>query len=419
MTAPASGQPPASGPAPAPASGQAPPPASGRAVPSGRAVRVALIGANGHGLHHRRQVASLGPVAELVALCDVLPVTDVPEGVPVFTDVAEMLKAAEPELVIVCTPPRTHLPFALSALESGADVLLEKPPVLNLAEHDLLSEAIERTDRVVQVGFQGLGSSRLPELQAFSQAQAPCDISIVGSWQRDDVYWSRSPWAGRLPLDGALRNPFAHYTMQALAISTSEPVRLEVAWCRVRDIEVDDTATLRLTLADGSRVLIAVTLAGEDLIDGEMSVGGRRHNFRDLVDIPLLLNLIDYRLSRSGNLPGNARSDSAFQRALPGKFPDLEGSLEGGLEGGFGGRLLAPLSATRGFTAIVDALGGMPLPGRLDEAYFETAGPVRTLRGVNAVLRRCAQEFALLSELPGEIGAGWTATSTGGVATIG
>ncbi|HZM76605.1 MAG TPA: Gfo/Idh/MocA family oxidoreductase [Candidatus Limnocylindrales bacterium] len=341
------------------------------------ATRIALIGANGHGLHHRRHIGSLGSLVELVGLCDVLPVTDVPTGAQVFTDVAEMLKMTEPEVVIVCTPPRTHVPFALSALESGADVLLEKPPVLDLTEHDLLQKAVARTDRVVQVGFQGLGSSQLPELRTLARTHKPCDISIIGSWQRDDVYWSRSPWAGHLPVDGALRNPFAHYTMQALAIAGSDPIRMEVAWCRVRDIEVDDTATLRLTLANGSRVLIAVTLAGEDMIDGVMSVGGQRHNFRELVDRSLLLNLIEFR---SGSAP-----------------------------------LLAPLSATRGFTAIVEALGRMPMPGRLDQSVFDTAGPVRTLRGVNAVLRRCAREFALLSEIDG----GWTATSTGGVANIG
>lgn len=342
-----------------------------------RATRVALVGANGHGLHHRRQIATMTEVMSLVGLCDVLPVTDVPDGAQVFTDVAEMLKATEPEVVIVCTPPRTHLPFTLSALDCGADVLLEKPPVLDLAEHDVLGKAIERTGRVVQVGFQGLGSSRLPELKALARADKRCDISIIGSWQRDDVYWSRSPWAGRLPVDGALRNPFAHYTMQALAIADSGPVSVEVAWCRVRDIEVDDTATLRLRLENGSVVLIAVTLAGEDMIDGVMSVGGQGFHFRELVDSSLLRNLIEFRV---GNAP-----------------------------------LLAPLSATRGFTAVVEALGRMPLPERLPDAAFDTAGPVRTLRGVNDVLRRCAREFALLNE----IDEGWTATSTGGVATIG
>lgn len=334
--------------------------------------RVALVGANGHGRHHRQQIASLEGV-RLVGLCDVQPVDDVPEGVGVFTDVAQMLKATEPGIVIVCTPPRSHLPFALSALESGADVLLEKPPVLDLAEHDTLAAAIERTGRVVQVGFQGLGSSQLPGLQALP----PQDISVIGAWHRDDVYWGRSPWAGRLPLDGALRNPFAHYTMEALAIARSEPVRVEVAWCRLRDIEVDDTSTLRVTLADGRRVLIAVTLAGEEIIDGEIRVGRKEFRFRDLVDRSLLLNLVEHR-----------------RRNEP---------------------LLAPLSATRGFTAIVDALGRMPMPGRLDESAYSVEGPMRTLRGVNAVLRRCAKDFALLNE----IDAPWTATATGGAANIG
>lgn len=330
-------------------------------------VRVALVGANGHGLHHRRELAKLEQ-AQLVGLCDVREIADPPAGVGLFSDAGEMLKAVEPEVVIVCTPPATHLPLAVQCLEFGADVLLEKPPVLDLAEHDALEAAVARTGRAVQVGFQALsGLQPMPDN----------DITVVSAWQRDDVYWGRSPWAGKPPLDGALRNPFAHYTMQALAMAGSDPVGLEVAWLRVRDIQVDDTATLRITLANGRRVLIAVTLAGEDLIDGEMRVGTRQFHFRDFFADSLLLNLIRHRTHNE--------------------------------------RLLAPLRMTRGFTAVAEALGRMPLPGRVDDAQVDIAGPVRTLRGINDVLRRCATNFALLSEVETP----WTATISGGAATIG
>src|SRR4051812_17955379 len=98
-------------------------------------VTVALVGANGHGLWHRRQLRS--STHRLVALCDVAPVADA-GGVPVYTDHTVMLAEHHPDIVIVVTPPHTHLPIAVDALRSGAHVLLEKPPVLSLAEHDAL-----------------------------------------------------------------------------------------------------------------------------------------------------------------------------------------------------------------------------------------------------------------------------------------
>jgi predicted dehydrogenase len=328
-------------------------------------VRIALIGANGHGRHHREQLEEFA-AGELVALCDPAEVEDAPEGVPVFTDHAEMLASVKPEVVIVSTPPATHLPIAADALRAGADVLLEKPPVLNLAEHEALSQVESLTGRAVQVGFQALASPELPRLKALG----PCDVSVFGSWQRDDEYWTRSPWAGRLPLDGALRNPFSHAVMQALAVAGSEPVKVEVAWCRIRDIEVEDTATLRLTLANAQRVLIAVTLAGEDFIDSRMKVGEVELDYRVDSGLPLLENLLAHR--RNGEA------------------------------------LVAPLALTRGFTAVVQALGAMPRPGL---APSEEG----VLVGSNAALELCARNFMLLNE----IDTPWAATVTGGTATIG
>ena len=43
--------------------------------------------------------------------------------------------AVRPDVAVICTPPHTHLAIALDALRAGCDMLLEKPPVLSLAEH--------------------------------------------------------------------------------------------------------------------------------------------------------------------------------------------------------------------------------------------------------------------------------------------
>ncbi|WP_353939638.1 Gfo/Idh/MocA family oxidoreductase [Micromonospora sp. b486] len=116
--------------------------------------RVALIGANGHGRWHRRTIAGLHAAgrARLVALVDVRPLEAEPEApVPpeaaVLTDHRTMLAAARPDVVVICTPPHTHLPIALDVLAAGADLLLEKPPVLDLAEHLMLAAAAAAAGR--------------------------------------------------------------------------------------------------------------------------------------------------------------------------------------------------------------------------------------------------------------------------------
>src|SRR5690606_7794169 len=117
----------------------------GRGVSAmGSRARVALVGANGHGLWHRRHVAAREDRVELVALCDPAPIAE-PADAPVpatarrFTDHREMLATVSPDIVIICTPPHTHVPIATDALRAGCDVLLEKPPVLSVAEHHALA----------------------------------------------------------------------------------------------------------------------------------------------------------------------------------------------------------------------------------------------------------------------------------------
>nr|BFE71336.1 hypothetical protein GCM10020092_046370 [Actinoplanes digitatis] len=254
-------------------------------------VRVALVGANGHGRSHRRRIAELeaAGVLRLVALADVRPIDGdppVPPGVAVFTDHRELL-ATRPDVVVICTPPHTHLAIALDALDAGCDLLLEKPPVPTRAAHAVLAAAAAEAGRSCQVGFQALGSLAARHLFDAVGAGVLGDLSAVttvASWRRDDAYYARAPWsgrrtvAGRPVLDGALVNPLAHAVMQSLAVAAAagagEPVLLEAERYRTRDIEVDDTAFARITFRGGLRLMAAVTLAGEEFIPGEVVVTG-------------------------------------------------------------------------------------------------------------------------------------------------
>ncbi|MGV9213635.1 Gfo/Idh/MocA family protein [Micromonospora sp. RB23] len=368
---------------------------------------VALIGANGHGHWHRRVIAPLHADGRLrlVALVDVGPVRDereapVPPGVGVFTDHRAMLAATRPEVVVICTPPHTHLPIARDAVAAGADLLLEKPPVLSLAEHHELTDALAAAGRVAQVGFQALGSAALTALTdalAAGRLGTVSAIATVAAWQRPDAYYARTPWAGRRTvdgrpvLDGALANPFAHAVMECLAVAEAlggappSPVAIEVERYRVRPIEVEDTAVLRVRFRAGPPVLAAVTLAAAQFVAGEVTVTGTTGQA-----------VLEYPTDRL-RLPGDAAP-----RHVPGRQGLLENLLAHRIDPP-GVPLIAPLARTAPFTALLDALRSAPEPRLLDGDLVDVVGDgderVGHLRGVVEVLRRCAARGALPSEL--------------------
>lgn len=360
-------------------------------------VRVALIGATGHGASHRRVIADLARAGrvELVALGDVVEVPDA--DAPVFADHRELLARTAPEVVVACTPPHTHRQIAIDVLRSGADLLLEKPPVLNLDEHEALTAAIAETGRACQIGFQALASPALAELLAAIDSGALGSLTAVtarGAWKRDESYFRRSPWVGRSTvdgrpsLDGALANPFGHAIMQVLAIIRKEdPASVEVDRYRTRDIEVDDTATLRLVYADGLRVLIAVTLCAQEIVTGEIVVTGTAGTA-----------VLEYPTDRLA-LPGSP------MQVRPGRPGLLANLLDHRADPNV--PLIAPLSRTRPFTALLAPIAAAPVVA-IDPRYLYTAtdlpSPRLVIDGVNAALERAVTERALLREL----GLPWT-----------
>ncbi|MGC5052374.1 Gfo/Idh/MocA family protein [Micromonospora sp. DT48] len=374
---------------------------------------MALVGANGHGRWHRRVIGRLHDEGRvrLAALVDTNPIepeptAPVPADVPVFTDHRAMLADVSPDVVVICTPPHTHLPIAREAVAAGADVLLEKPPVLCTAEHEALTAALGSTGRVVQVGFQALGSAALTMLtDAVSAGRlgAVTGIATVAAWQRPDAYYARAPWAGRRlldgrpVLDGALANPLAHAVMQCLAVAEAvgggpvEPVSIEVERYRVRPIEVDDTAVLRVRPRLGPPIVAAVTLAGEDFIAGEVIVTGDAGRA-----------VLEYPTDRL-RLPGETTA---------GEVPGRRGLLENLLAHRADPQvpLIAPLARTAPFTAVLTALQASPEPTLLDGDLVESVGvgPQRVLRvrGVNEVLRQVADQ----GRLPSELGVPWAIT---------
>jgi predicted dehydrogenase len=123
--------------------------------------RFALVGCGVRGISMYARPLSkyYGDTAELAAICDSNPVRlaacngylDSP--VPEYTDFDAMLREAEPDVVIVATVDRTHHDFIISALESGAEAITEKPMTVDDAKCRAILDAERRTGKKVTVTF--------------------------------------------------------------------------------------------------------------------------------------------------------------------------------------------------------------------------------------------------------------------------
>jgi predicted dehydrogenase len=75
-------------------------------------------------------------------------------GVTVYTDYRELLKSKDVDAVLISTPDHWHALIGIHAVEAGKDVYLQKPTSLTIAEGRALSNAVQRTGRILQIGSQ-------------------------------------------------------------------------------------------------------------------------------------------------------------------------------------------------------------------------------------------------------------------------
>jgi predicted dehydrogenase len=197
-------------------------------------MRVAIVGAGRRGIVHGR-AAGKYPGAQVVAVCD--PDTQRAEqlaaelGARPYPDHRRALDAEHPDVVYLTSPPPTHTPQALDALDAGCALMIEKPVALEMAQVRLIGERAQAAGKLVVVCQQHRYSAAADRARELLSDRK---VALVHSYlyrQKPDIRgnWHRSWGGGHIvenqihPIDlcrfvmGDVASVYAQYGQHVLA----------------------------------------------------------------------------------------------------------------------------------------------------------------------------------------------------------
>lgn len=186
-------------------------------------IKAAIVGCGKIADSHAAQMLRI-PGCEIVAVCDREPLMarQLYERFPVrqyFSDLAELLEKARPDVVHITTPPQSHFEIAKRCLEGGAHVYVEKPFTLYESEarelfaiaqaknlkitaghDDQFSHVARRMRTLVQSGYLGDGPVHIESYYCYELGQTGYAGALLGDKQH---------WVRRLP-GKLLQNIISH-----------------------------------------------------------------------------------------------------------------------------------------------------------------------------------------------------------------
>lgn len=186
-------------------------------------LKVAIVGCGKIADAHASQIQRI-PGCEIVGVCDREPLMaeQLYERFPVkgcFTDLSELMRRAQPDVVHITTPPESHFEIARFCLEHGRHVYVEKPFTLNAEEADQLVSLATEKELKLTVGHNNQFSHvarRLRELvDAGYLGGTPIHMESYYGYDLSDPSYARAlltdsrHWVRRLP-GRLLQNIISH-----------------------------------------------------------------------------------------------------------------------------------------------------------------------------------------------------------------
>ena len=248
-------------------------------------VSIVLIGIGGYGDMYLQKMLDEGEQlnARLAGVVDIQPERSknydriIENNIPIFASIEDFYAKEKAELAVISTPIHLHAAQTCYALMQGSNVLCEKPMCASIEDARKIIETRDQTGKFVAIGFDWSHSPAIHNLKkdvisgVFGK---PIRLKTIANWPRDEVYYNRSAWAGRLMsdegdkiLDSVAHNATSHYLhhmFYLLGAKEDESARLQNVTAelyRANPIESFDTCAVRVKTEEDVEVLFYATHA--------------------------------------------------------------------------------------------------------------------------------------------------------------
>lgn len=247
-------------------------------------LKFALVGCGRISKRHA-ELLGHGEIANggLAGVCDIVPEKAQKLGeqfsVPHFTDMHAMMKAVQPDVVVVLTESGNHAQHVIELAPYGKHIVVEKPMALTLDDADAMIAACQSAGVKLFVVKQN--RFNVPVQKAREALEAGrFGKMVMGTvrvrWCRPQAYYDQDPWRGTWAMDGGvLTNQASHHVDLLEWMMGDVDSVFAMTRTALVDIEAEDTAVVVLKFRSGALGVIEATTAvrPKDL-EGSLSLLG-------------------------------------------------------------------------------------------------------------------------------------------------
>lgn len=242
-------------------------------------MKYALIGCGRVSPNHI--VAATKNGLEIVGLCDISKnaVYELKEKYPLiknvkfYKDYRDMLEKEKPDLVAIATESGSHADIAVDCINTGCNVIIEKPIALSIADADRIIEAAERMNVKVAANHQNRFNASIQKIRSAVEAGRFGKLFHATTqirWCRTESYYKQASWRGTWENDGgALMNQCIHNIDILNWMLGEEPVEVIAMTDNLNHsyVEVEDLGLAIIRYKNGAYGAVegTVNIYGSDL----------------------------------------------------------------------------------------------------------------------------------------------------------
>ncbi|MFA6518110.1 MAG: Gfo/Idh/MocA family oxidoreductase [Candidatus Shapirobacteria bacterium] len=206
----------------------------------------------------------------------------------------EVLANSSIDSVSICTDHKSHADLAIRALESGKNVIVEKPMALSVQDAERMIATAKMHHNVLTVISQHRYNRVIMEIKKAIDSGTFGAITMVNATlnsQKNKEYYTNSYWKGKLDKEGGstLINQAIH-TLDLLLWIKGLPVDVGAFGSNLKFkgiIETEDTFASIMKFADESLAILSTTNTSIDIWDSKIEVIGTKGTITFSADYPV------------------------------------------------------------------------------------------------------------------------------------